>query len=166
VVHGMKEEPVCPACDKQATGREEDLNEIVNGLERLIQFFRIGPSCLGKIRPTPSGPSNVNRDLLNQLVGIETVGEIRGHPQDQGDLLLVLTSQKDDSRTDLCLQLVNKLPHLLWILPMHFGREDSCPFNLFNEGKKVQDLLMGQLSLKGEDLPLHLPLPLKQSFYP
>jgi hypothetical protein len=102
-VHGMKEEPVCPAREKQATGREEVSNEIVNGLECLIQSFRIGPPCLGKIRPTPSGSSNVNRYLLNQLIGIETVGEIRGHPQDQGDLPLVLTTQKDDPRADLCL---------------------------------------------------------------
>ncbi len=56
--------------------QKKDLNEIVNGLKRLVQFFRIGPSCLRKIRTTSSGSSNMKSNLFNQLIGIETMGEV------------------------------------------------------------------------------------------
>ena len=118
------------------------LNEMVNRLECLVQLLKVRSPGLRKIRTSSSCSSNIESNLFNQIVGLEALGEIFSHPQDQGYLVLASPSQEDDSRTHFHLQLVHKISHPLWIFPIHLGREDPHPFHLPDGSQKVQDLLM------------------------
>src|SRR4030042_2613998 len=119
----------------------KDSNKILNRLKRLVQFFSIRPSCLRKIGATSSRSSNQKSNLLNQLAGIETWGEVWGYSHEQRDFILALASQKDNARSHLSLQLVNELPHSLNILPIHLGRKDLHASYLFDQRKEIRDFL-------------------------
>jgi hypothetical protein len=121
----------------------KNLNEIVNGLKRLVQFLGIISSCLSKIRPTSPCSSDAKSNLFDQLIRLETMGEVGGHPHDQGDFVLTLSPEKDDSRSDLSFQLVNELPHPFYIFPVHLGGKDFHASYLSDKRKKVREFLMG-----------------------
>ncbi len=54
----------------------DNSNKILNRPQCLIQFLRIRPSRLGKIRTTPPGTSDMESNLLNQIVRLETMGQV------------------------------------------------------------------------------------------
>ncbi len=85
------------------------LDKIVNDPQRLVKFFWIAPACLGEIGPTSSGPSHSGGYLFDQIVGLETARQIRGHAQDQRNLVLRSTSEKNDPGANLRFQLINKI---------------------------------------------------------
>src|SRR4030042_5221250 len=106
-----KKNPPRLLCRKGVGGFDfpmKDSNEIVNGLKCLVQFFRVGPSRLRKIRATSPCSSNMKCDLFNQSIGTEPMGEVWSHSHDQGNFILALTSEKNNACSDLTFQLVNK----------------------------------------------------------
>ena len=92
----------------RAAPREQALDDLVAGLERLAELLRLGPPAFGHVGLAAAAAADDGRKLADDLPGGDALREVRRGADDERSLAVGAAAEDDDARLNLREQEIGR----------------------------------------------------------
>src|SRR4030088_1540176 len=138
------------------------LDPVLHTGERGRQRGGIGSACLGHVGPSTALPTDLGRDVVDEVAGLNLRNQIRGHAGDERYLAALGRAEDDRRGLELGLELVERVPQRLGVGTVDLCGEHAGAVDLYRLRRQIAPATGRKLSFHSSELLFERPAAIEE----